>query len=219
MSGPGTSEQFVITADTRRRWSREEKRAIIEEAARTTISVSAVARRHGIAPSLLFRWRRDFAEAARVVAPAFIPLALPAPAEATDRDRCRRLCATAELRCGSIEIDLAGGRRLRVDGTVHPRSEAGDRRAGGWMTRFPPAGGCSGRRGDRYAQGLQRPVDAGAGSSATRSVLGPGLRVPRPARRPDQDIVVGRPGPVLFAKRLEKGRLCGQARHDRALLC
>ena len=82
------------------------------------VSVSAVARRHGIAPSLLFRWRRDFAEAARVVIPAFIPLALPAPAEATDRDRCRRLCATAESRCGFIEIDLAGGRRLRVDGTV-----------------------------------------------------------------------------------------------------
>jgi transposase len=127
MSGPETSEEYVITADTRRRWSQEEKRAIIEEAARTTISVSAVARQHGIAPSLLFRWRRDFAAVGQTdepqAAPAFIPLALPAPAEAADRHECRRGCAKPESRFGEgrsglIEIELAGGRRLRIDGTV-----------------------------------------------------------------------------------------------------
>lgn len=128
MSGPETSERFVITADTRRRWSLEEKRAIVEEAARTTRSVSEVARQHGIAPSLLFRWRRDFAAADRSAdeqasAPASIPIALPAPAGAAARHEPRPACAkpglrSSEGRSGMIEIELAGGRRLRVDGTV-----------------------------------------------------------------------------------------------------
>jgi transposase len=114
MSGPGASERFVITADTRRRWSDEEKRAIVGEAARTTTSVSGVARRHGIAPGLLFRWRREFAEAdgereLPPPAPVFIPIALPAPANAA---------AGPARRSGMIEIELVGGRRIRVDAAV-----------------------------------------------------------------------------------------------------
>jgi len=43
-----------------RRWrfSAEEKRAFLEEAERPGNSISSVARRHGLSPSLLFRWRR-----------------------------------------------------------------------------------------------------------------------------------------------------------------
>jgi transposase len=42
----------------RRRFSAEEKRAFLEEAERPGNSISSVARRHGLSPSLLFRWRR-----------------------------------------------------------------------------------------------------------------------------------------------------------------
>jgi transposase len=42
----------------RRRFSAEEKRALLEEAERPGNSISSVARRHGLSPSLLFRWRR-----------------------------------------------------------------------------------------------------------------------------------------------------------------
>lgn len=112
MSGPETVERFVMTADTRRRWSAEAKRAIVEEAARTTTSMSEVARRHAIAPALLYRWRRQWAkaDAARELspAPAFIPVALPAPVDAPRHER----------RAGTIEIELAGGRRIRVDAAV-----------------------------------------------------------------------------------------------------
>jgi transposase len=109
MSGPETPERFVITADTRRRWSVETKRAIVEESARTTTSVSEVARRHAIAPALLYRWRRQLAEAevAGEQSPRFIPVALPAPTPARH-----------ERGAGTIEIELVGGRRLRVDATV-----------------------------------------------------------------------------------------------------
>ena len=113
MSGPDTSDRFIITADTRRRWSTEEKRAIVEEAARESRSVSRVARRHGISPSLLFRWRRELSESEQTPAsgsePTFIPVALPAPA----MDR-----APQSERCGIIEIELVGGRRIRVDASV-----------------------------------------------------------------------------------------------------
>jgi transposase len=113
MPGPDTSDRFIITADTRRRWSAEEKRAIVEEAARESRSVSRVARRHGISPSLLFRWRRELTDGNQAQAlgsePAFIPVALPAPAMA-HAPQCER--------CGIIEIELAGGRRIRVDASV-----------------------------------------------------------------------------------------------------
>ncbi len=42
----------------RRRWSAEQKLRIVEESLRSSESVSMVARRHGVAPNLLFRWRR-----------------------------------------------------------------------------------------------------------------------------------------------------------------
>jgi transposase len=42
----------------RRRFSAEEKRKIVEEAVAPGQSVSAVSRRYGISPSMLFRWRR-----------------------------------------------------------------------------------------------------------------------------------------------------------------
>ena len=114
MSEPMTYPVHEVVASTRRSWSREEKLAILAEADRTPTSVSAVARRHGLHPSLLFRWRRDACEAAVVEkGPAFIPLALPGPA-----------CPPAQERAaaGLIEIELAGGHRVRagagVDGTV-----------------------------------------------------------------------------------------------------
>ena len=49
----------VITGTARRRyWPLEEKLRIIEESLGPGTSVSAVARRNGVAPNLLFRWRR-----------------------------------------------------------------------------------------------------------------------------------------------------------------
>ncbi len=41
----------------RRRYSLEEKRRVLDEAEEPGNSVSSVARRYGIAPSLVFRWR------------------------------------------------------------------------------------------------------------------------------------------------------------------
>ena len=42
----------------RRRWTAAEKLRIVEESLQPGQSVSNVARRHGVAPNLLFRWRK-----------------------------------------------------------------------------------------------------------------------------------------------------------------
>ncbi len=112
MSGPKAFSHTVV-ASTRRSWAAWEKRAIVDEAQRATSSVSAVARRHGITPSLLFRWRRELLQqghsAERPPEPAFVPLVLPAPAE-TPRP-------PAEGRGGVVEVEWAGG-RVRIVGPV-----------------------------------------------------------------------------------------------------
>ncbi len=58
MSGDNFPHQYSVIADTRRRWSEAEKEAFIGEALQPGGNVSAVARRHRIKPSLLFRWRK-----------------------------------------------------------------------------------------------------------------------------------------------------------------
>ena len=60
MSGDEFTRRFEVVAETRRRWSHEEKLAILKEAAGACVNVSAVARRHGIKPALLYRWRKEF---------------------------------------------------------------------------------------------------------------------------------------------------------------
>lgn len=55
----------VITSGERRRmWSPYEKKEMVEETYTAGMTVSYVARKHGIAPSQLFYWRRKMEEGA-----------------------------------------------------------------------------------------------------------------------------------------------------------
>ena len=113
MSGPMSKPTHIVVAGTRRSWTREQKQAILAEAKSAATTVSAVARRHGLTPSLLFRWRREALDAERAAAlppqPAFVPLCLPGP---VSTDSCER------TQSGIIEIELATGHRLRADAFV-----------------------------------------------------------------------------------------------------
>lgn len=109
MSGYDEEKRYAVVAETRRRWSAAEKEAILADTVEG--SVSAAARKHGVAASLVFRWRRRQSgggqKSERQTAAAFVPVALPAPSAFAPRaDR------------GLIEIELAGGRRIRVTGPV-----------------------------------------------------------------------------------------------------
>ncbi len=59
----------------RRRFSDEQKRAIVQETEKPGVSVAQVCRRHGIATSMVFRWRVDFGLSARK-APQLVTVAL-----------------------------------------------------------------------------------------------------------------------------------------------
>ncbi len=54
----------MTSVQRRRRWSANEKVRIVNETYQPRASVSAVARRHGIAPNPLFQWRRLAAQGA-----------------------------------------------------------------------------------------------------------------------------------------------------------
>src|SRR5450631_3166841 len=46
----------------RRRYTAEQKMALVQEAMQPGMTISYVARRHGISPSLIFGWRRHMSE-------------------------------------------------------------------------------------------------------------------------------------------------------------
>jgi transposase-like protein len=50
--------EVITSVQRRRRWSAAEKVRLVEETIQPGMSVSYVARRAGVAPSLLFKWRR-----------------------------------------------------------------------------------------------------------------------------------------------------------------
>ena len=56
--------EVITSVERRRRWAPAEKRSIVEETYQPGMTVSYVARKHGISPSQLFYWRRRFEEGA-----------------------------------------------------------------------------------------------------------------------------------------------------------
>jgi transposase len=112
--------EVITSVERRRRWSREEKERLVAASFKPGMSVSEVARSAGIHVSQLFRWRKDLcdrvdASALQLVpveiVPAAAPPAVEAPAPSASLGRRRR-------KSGIIEIELGGGRRVRVDRDV-----------------------------------------------------------------------------------------------------
>jgi transposase len=58
--------EIITDGCRRRRWSASEKLRIVEETLDEQSSISVVARRHGVAPNLLYRWRRLMLEGGSV---------------------------------------------------------------------------------------------------------------------------------------------------------
>ena len=54
--------EILSSIQRRRRYTLDQKMAVLAEAGQPGMSISFVARKHGIAPSLLFGWRRRMAE-------------------------------------------------------------------------------------------------------------------------------------------------------------
>ena len=56
MSNPADRVEIITSVQRRRRWTAAEKVRIVEETFEPGMTVSLVARRHGVAPNQLFTW-------------------------------------------------------------------------------------------------------------------------------------------------------------------
>jgi transposase len=96
----------VFTGAGRRRdWSDEEKDSILAESYSGEMSVSAVARRHGLSPGQLFTWRRQVRKQAE---PAVPPLFVPAVVDRAGEPRRRKTTTKQAPSIAAIELEVGG---------------------------------------------------------------------------------------------------------------
>jgi transposase len=112
---PGDYRRIELITGTarRRRWTVEEKAALVAESLRPGINISDLARRCGINAGLLQTWRRK----ARQEAAVFIPLQVEGPSERTDAAAAAPPLSPVVPHPGLLEIE-SGGVRVRFSGPV-----------------------------------------------------------------------------------------------------
>jgi len=106
---------------TKRLWTDEEKRSICFQTTAPGVSVAQVARRYAMNANMIFKWLRDpryAPEAEPVVEANAADVACFLPVEIVDRpqDNDTPPATVPVPPAGTIEIDIAGGHRLRVMG-------------------------------------------------------------------------------------------------------
>src|SRR5579863_7325390 len=120
----------VITGmERRRKWSAQEKMAIVAESLAEGAVVSEVARRHGLNPQQLFGWRAHLRDAVKGSAPSSDATPAFVPAIVEDELRSSAAAAlpaavsmsAAGVAPAPIEIAL-GGVIVRVRGDADPRA-------------------------------------------------------------------------------------------------
>ena len=121
VSGDDFDRRFDVVAETGRRWSLGEKRRIVAEACVPCANILAVARRHGLKPALLYRWRKELGSKQQDPAdePAFVPVTITATtARAPDGLGSAPPPTTIKKHDGAIDIRLANGRSIRIDASI-----------------------------------------------------------------------------------------------------
>lgn len=125
--------EIISTIERRRRWTPEQKVAILEDAFRLGGSVAAAADVHGVSRALIYLWRRQAREGGipgvAVAEPerrTFVPVEIAA---ITDQSRARamsmRLGASRERRPpGRIEVTLRNGRVVTAEACIDPAALA-----------------------------------------------------------------------------------------------
>ena len=110
-----------VVRRTRRLWSDEEKRSICVQTTAPDVSVAQVARRYGLNANLIFKWVRDprfvpGAAQSAAQAPCFLPVEIV--------DHARHEAPRRNTTEGQIEVELAGGHRLRISESYDPETLA-----------------------------------------------------------------------------------------------
>ena len=124
--------EIIRGVERRRRWDLEEKLRIVAEAEAPGAVFAAVARRHGVSRGQLWNWRK-LARAGAMTVPSavgvgFLPVRMMAePTVSPDGDVAVQDAAgdrkkppkhNAHAADGRIEIRLANGACVRIEGTV-----------------------------------------------------------------------------------------------------
>ena len=108
----------------RRVWSDAEKRMICVQARLPGISVSQVARRYDVNANLVFSWLKDARFAPDEVAveehAGFLPVEIIDAGAEPDREAE----VDAPVPEGCIDMELAGGHRMRITGSYDPEALA-----------------------------------------------------------------------------------------------
>lgn len=116
---------LLMARRTKRLWTIEEKRSICLQATASGVSVAHVARRYALNANVIFKWLRDprFApdpDAAPVDGSLFLPVEIIEHSVQGDASAP----SDAPGPGGTIEIDLAGGHRMRISGRYDPEALA-----------------------------------------------------------------------------------------------
>ena len=114
MSAPRQRIEVITGVERRRRWSWDQKRAVVEESLSPHASAMAIARKHGIGTGQLYTWRRQLLRRQFAEAPRFARVEVVAEPP--------RLPGPVAGPVGTIEIALADGTSLRVDANVDEAS-------------------------------------------------------------------------------------------------
>lgn len=105
----------LLSGDVRRRrWSWESKERIVSETLVPGVTVTEVARRHGIDRSLVYRWRREFGVERRSARVAFLPVTV----EADTAEGSAAASASGAEGSETIEIVMPDGVCIRVGSSV-----------------------------------------------------------------------------------------------------
>ena len=118
--------EIVTRGEVRRSYTPEEKARLLTEAAVPGARVLLVAQRHGVSPSLVYRWRRQAegrpARKAPPRPPAFVPLLLEGGESARGSPPATPL--EGDGLGGQVEVVLRNGRLLRVAASADPAAVA-----------------------------------------------------------------------------------------------
>ena len=101
--------EIITGSERRRRWPPEDKARITAESFAPGVSVSEVARRHGVSLGLLHYWRRRARERGCAEAVHFVPI--------TVTGECAETIPAQSVVRGTIEIAV-GGFRIVLSGPV-----------------------------------------------------------------------------------------------------
>lgn len=113
------TSRISVPAPKRRYLTAEEKREIVEEAMVPGVSVSGVARSHGVNTNLLFHWRKLYRAGLFSTAQAASVGLLPVKVEEESKDKKGRMGRWAAEEVGWVEVSLARA-QVRIGGQVNP---------------------------------------------------------------------------------------------------